>query len=45
MAEGARPQRLVLNHLMPGSDPAELKASAEKHFRGPVTVGEDLLEM
>jgi hypothetical protein len=29
----------------PGSDPAELKASAEKHFRGPVTVGEDLLEV
>jgi hypothetical protein len=28
---------------MPGSDAAELKAAAEKHFRGPVVVGEDLL--
>jgi len=45
VAEGARPQRLVLSHLMPGSDPAGLKAAAEKHFRGPVVVGEDLLEV
>jgi ribonuclease Z len=45
VAEGARPQRLVLSHLMPGSDPAELKAAAEKHFRGPVSVGEDLQEV
>jgi ribonuclease Z len=45
VAEGARPQRLVLTHLMPGSDPAELRAAAEKRFRGPVVVGEDLLEV
>lgn len=45
VAEGARPQRLVLTHLMPGSDPAELKAAAEKFYPGPVTVGEDLREV
>lgn len=45
VAEGARPGRLVLSHLMPGSDAAELKAAAEKYYRGPVTVGEDLLEV
>ena len=33
------------SHLMPGSDPAELKGAAEKRFRGPVVVGEDLLEV
>jgi ribonuclease Z len=45
VAEGAGPRRLVLSHLMPGSDPAELKAAAEKRYRGPVTVGDDLLEV
>jgi ribonuclease Z len=45
VAEGARPGRFVLSHLMPGSDPAELKAAAERRFTGPVTVGEDLLEV
>jgi ribonuclease Z len=45
VAEGARPQRLVLSHLMPGSDPAELEAAAAKHFSGPVTIGHDLLEV
>ena len=45
VAEGARPGRLVLSHLMPGSDPTELKAAAEKRFSGPVVVGEDLLEV
>jgi hypothetical protein len=30
---------------MPGSDPAELRAAAETRFRGPVAVGEDLLEV
>jgi ribonuclease Z len=45
VAEGARPGRLVLSHLMPGSDPTELKAAAEKRFSGPVIVGEDLLEV
>jgi ribonuclease Z len=45
VAEGARPQRFVLSHLMPGSDPAELQAAAAKHFQGPVTVGHDLLEV
>jgi ribonuclease Z len=45
VAEGARPRQLVLSHLMPGSEPAELKAAAEKRYRGPVAVGEDLLEV
>ena len=45
VAEGARPKRLVMTHLMPGSDPAELKGAAEKYFRGPVVVGDDLLEV
>jgi hypothetical protein len=29
---------------MPGSDPGELKAAAGKFYRGPVTIGEDLVE-
>jgi ribonuclease BN (tRNA processing enzyme) len=45
VAVGARPGRLVINHLMPGSDPAELKAAAEKQYRGPVAIAEDLLEI
>jgi ribonuclease Z len=45
VADGARPQRLALTHLMPGSDPAELKSAAAKHYRGAVTVGEDLREV
>ena len=40
VAEGARPGRFILTHLMPGSDPAELKAAAEKYYRGPVTVAD-----
>ena len=45
VAESAKPRRLVLTHLMPGSDPGELRAAAERRYRGPVTVGEDLLEV
>jgi ribonuclease BN (tRNA processing enzyme) len=45
VAEGARPKQLVMTHLMPGSDPAELKGAAEKRFRGLVVVGDDLLEV
>ena len=45
VAEGARPKRLVMTHLMPGSEPGELKGAAEKYFRGPVVVGDDLLEV
>jgi ribonuclease Z len=45
VAEGARPKRLVMTHLMPGSDPAALKGAAEKRFRGPVVVADDLLEV
>jgi ribonuclease Z len=45
VAEGARPKRLVMTHLLPGSEPGELKGAAEKYFRGPVVVGDDLLEV
>ncbi len=45
VAAGARAKRLVVTHLMPGSDPGELKAAAERQYRGPVSVGEDLLEV
>ena len=30
---------------MPGSDPAELRAAAEKHYGGPVVIGEDLMDV
>jgi ribonuclease Z len=45
VAAGAAPKQLVLSHLMPGSVPAELEAAAARHYAGPVTVGEDLLEV
>jgi hypothetical protein len=31
--------------MMPGSVPAELHAAAKRQFAGPVTIGEDLLEV
>jgi len=34
-----------MTHLMPGSEPGDLKGAAEKYFRGPVVVGDDLLEV
>jgi ribonuclease Z len=45
VADGARARALVASHLMPGSDPAALRAAAEQRYRGPVTIGEDLLEV
>lgn len=36
---------LVLTHLMPGSDPADLAARAAAGFAGHVVVGEDLLTL
>jgi ribonuclease Z len=36
---------LVLTHLMPGSDPADLAARAARDFAGRIVVGEDLLEL
>lgn len=42
-ATGAR--TLVLTHLMPGSDPAALRAAARRDFVGRIVVGEDLLEV
>ena len=45
VAQESRAKRLVLTHLMPGSDPAELGSAAAKRFDGPITVGEDLMEV
>jgi len=45
VAREARARTLVLTHLMPGSDRAELAAAAAKPFGGPVAVGEDLMEV
>jgi ribonuclease Z len=36
---------LVLTHLMPGSEPADLAARAARDFAGPIVVGEDLMEV
>jgi ribonuclease BN (tRNA processing enzyme) len=45
VAEAARPGKLVVTHLMPGSVPAELQAAASRRYHGPIVVGEDLLEV
>jgi ribonuclease Z len=45
VAAAAAPRKLVLNHLMPGSVPAALEAAARAKFAGPVTIGEDLLDV
>ena len=42
VAAEARARRLVLTHLMPGSEPANLIERARACFTGPITVGEDL---
>lgn len=43
VAREARAKKLAITHLMPGSDPAELKAAAGKHYGGSVVIGEDLM--
>jgi len=43
VAREARPGKLVIYHLMPGSEPAAVAAAARKHYDGAVVVGEDLL--
>jgi ribonuclease Z len=45
VAARADVRRLVLTHLMPGSEPADLAARAAGDFAGPIVVGEDLLEV
>jgi ribonuclease Z len=45
IAAQARARHLVLTHLMPGSEPADLLARARRQFSGPITVGEDLAEL
>jgi ribonuclease Z len=43
VAAAARARTLVLTHLMPGSDPADLAARAGRSFGGRIVVGEDLM--
>ena len=49
VAQAAGVKRLVLSHLAPPDDPAVSDQmwidAAHTHFRGPVTVGKDLLEI
>jgi ribonuclease BN (tRNA processing enzyme) len=45
VAARARAHHLVLTHLMPGSDPADLARRARRQFSGPITVGDDLAEL
>ena len=49
VAQAAGVKRLVLSHLAPADDPAVTDEmwidAAHTHFRGPVTVGKDLLEI
>ena len=45
VAAAAGAGKLVITHVMPGSVPAELAAAAAEHYRGPVVVGEDLLDV
>jgi ribonuclease Z len=43
VAKDAAVKSLVLTHLMPGSDPADIAARVRRTYAGSVTVGEDLL--
>ncbi|MGH7388431.1 MAG: MBL fold metallo-hydrolase [Candidatus Rokuibacteriota bacterium] len=45
VARDAAPRKLVVYHLMPGSEPSEVAAAARRHFSGDVVVGEDLMEV
>jgi ribonuclease Z len=45
VAAGAKAKALVVTHLMPGSEPDELRAEAAKQYTGAITIGEDLLEV
>jgi len=44
VAAAAGVKKLVLTHLMPGSDPADLLARARRDYAGPVVIGEDLMD-
>jgi ribonuclease BN (tRNA processing enzyme) len=45
VAAGARPKKLAVTHLMPGSEPGELEAAARRHYAGPLVIGTDLLSV
>jgi ribonuclease BN (tRNA processing enzyme) len=44
VAAEAKARRLVISHLMPGSEPGALVSAAARDYQGPVVVGEDLAE-
>jgi ribonuclease BN (tRNA processing enzyme) len=45
VAAEAKVHTLVLTHLMPASDAADLAAAAARDFAGRIVVGEDLMEV
>jgi ribonuclease Z len=45
VAKEAKAGALVVTHLMPGSVPDELREAAARDYAGPITIGEDLLEV
>jgi ribonuclease BN (tRNA processing enzyme) len=45
VAREAKAGQLVVTHLMPGSVPEELRDAAARDYAGPITIGEDLLEV
>lgn len=45
VAAAAAVKTLVLHHLMPGSEPAELAAAAARDFSGRIVIGQDLMEL
>ncbi len=45
VAKEARVKKLAITHMMPGSDPAELRSAAETRYGGSVVIGEDLVEV
>jgi ribonuclease BN (tRNA processing enzyme) len=45
LAHDAAVRHLVLTHLLPGADPADLKARAATEFAGRITIGDDLREI
>ncbi|MET9514381.1 MBL fold metallo-hydrolase [Streptomyces sp. NPDC002994] len=45
VAEPAGVKNLVLNHLVPGNNPAERWRAAQRGYSGRIVVGEDLLQL
>ncbi len=45
VARETRAGKLAITHMMPASDPDELRAAARARYGGPVVIGEDLMEV